>query len=82
MPWRTWQSPLPLERFKEEGLINLNDALFPCGLMSCHGPQEAVTPEERGVFADPTAPRCLADGQSFNEGLRVVFPALGFTQSG
>ena len=82
MTWWTRQSPLPLERFKEEGLINLNDALFPGGLMGCHRAQEAVTPEERGVFADPTAPRSLADSQSFDEGLRVVFPALCFTQSG
>ena len=80
MTWWTRQSPLSLERFKEEGLINLNDTLFPCGLMTCHGTQEAVTPEEGGVFADPTAPRCLADGQPFNEGLRVLFPALCFAQ--
>jgi len=82
MPWRTRQSPLPLERFEEEGLINLNDALFPCGLMSCHRAQEAVTPEEGGIFADAATQRCLTDGQPFNEGLRVVFPALGFAQPG
>ncbi|MNR46728.1 hypothetical protein D3C85_1657330 [compost metagenome] len=50
--------------------------------MTCHGTQETVTPEEGGVFADSATPRCLADGQSFDEGLRVVFPALGFTQPG
>ena len=50
--------------------------------MGCHRAQEAVTPEERGVFADPTAPRGLADSQSFDECLRVVFPALGFAQPG
>lgn len=80
MPCQTRQSPLPLERFKEEGPINLNDALLPGGLMGCHRAQEAVTPEERGVFADPTAPCGLADSQSFDEGLRIVFPALRFTQ--
>ena len=73
---------MPLERLEEEGLIDLNDSLFPCGLMGGYGTQEAVTPEEGGVFADPATQRGLADSQSFYEGLRVVFPALRFAQPG
>jgi hypothetical protein len=79
MPCRTRQSPLPLERFEEEGLVDLNDALFPCGLMGGHRTQEAVAPEEGSVFADPATQSGPTDSQSFNEGLRVVFPALRFT---
>lgn len=50
--------------------------------MGCHCSQETVTPEERGVFANPTAPRCLANCQSFDESLHIIFPALGFAQPG
>ena len=69
------QSPLPLERLEEEDLIDLNDALFPCGLMACDCAKGALTPEENGIFADSTTQRRLADGQPFNEGLRIVFPS-------
>ena len=47
-----------------------------------HRTQEAMTPEEGGVFADPATYRGLADGLPFDEGLCVVFPTLGFAQPG
>ncbi|MNF89546.1 hypothetical protein D3C84_720750 [compost metagenome] len=79
---RTGQSTLPLERFQEEGFIDLDDTLFPCRLMGCHGFQEAVTPQEGGVFADPAAEGSLSDGKPVDECLGVVLPALGLAQSG
>ncbi|MNP17581.1 hypothetical protein D3C76_1100180 [compost metagenome] len=50
--------------------------------MGCHGFQEAVTPQEGGVFADSAAEGRLSDGKPFDEGLGVVLPALGLAQFG
>ena len=79
---RAGQSALPFKRRQEEGFIHLDNALFPRCLMGRHGLQEAVTPQEGGVFADPAAKRGLPDGEPFNERLGVVLPALGLAQSG
>ncbi|AHX68152.1 hypothetical protein V429_04450 [Aeromonas hydrophila pc104A] len=76
MAGRAGQSALSFERFQEEGLIDLDDALFPYRLVAGHGLQEAVAPQEGGVFTDPTAQRRLPDGQAVDEGLCIVFPAL------
>ena len=50
-------TPLPLERFEEEGFIHFHNAFFPCCLVVCHRLQEAVTPQEGGVPANTAAGR-------------------------
>jgi hypothetical protein len=73
---------LSFKRLQEESLINLDDTPFPCRLVIRHGFQEAVTPQEGGVFTDPAADGSLSDGQTVDESLGVVFPALCLAKSG
>ena len=73
---------MPFKRLQEEGLIDLDDTLFPCRLVARHGFQEAVTPQKGGVFTDPAVERRLPDGQTVDEGLCIVFPALWLAKSG
>jgi hypothetical protein len=73
---------LSLERLQKEGFIDLDNPLFPCRLMVCHGFQETVTPQESGVLGDPTASCGLPDGEPVNKSLSVILPAFSLTQSG
>jgi hypothetical protein len=73
---------LSFERLKEEGFIDLDNPLFPCCLMGSHGFQETMTPQESGVLGDPTTSGRLSDGESLNESLSVLLPAVSLTQSG
>ncbi len=82
MAGRAGQSALSFERLQEGGLIDLDDTLFPYRLVASHGLQEAVTPQKGGVFTDPTAERRLPDGQTVDEGLCIIFPALWLAKSG
>jgi hypothetical protein len=79
---RAGQTTLPFKRLQEEGLINLDDTPFPCRLVTRHGFQEAVTPQEGGIFTDSAADGSLSDGQTVDESLGVVFPALCLAKSG
>ncbi|MNC36430.1 hypothetical protein D3C75_849520 [compost metagenome] len=82
MAGRAGQTTLPFKRLQEEGLIDLDDTLFPCRLVARHGFQEAVTPQKGGVFTDPAADGSLSHGQPVDEGLGIVFPALCLAKSG
>jgi hypothetical protein len=73
---------LPFKRLQEEGLIDLDDTLFPYRLVARHGFQGAVTPQKGGVFTDSAADGSLSDGQPVDEGLGIVFPALCLAKSG
>ncbi|OFC46218.1 hypothetical protein BA188_01980 [Aeromonas hydrophila] len=82
MAGQAGQSALSFERLQEEGLIDLDDTLFPYRLVTGHGLQEAVTPQKGGVFTNPAAHCRLPDGQAVDEGLCIVFPALWLAKSG
>ena len=72
---------LAFKGLQEEGLIHLHNSAFMVGPMLRHGAQKAMAPQEGRVLADPTAPGGLSDGETFNEGLGIGLPALGFSQA-
>ncbi|OCY01163.1 hypothetical protein A9X69_20155 [Aeromonas hydrophila] len=82
MAGRAGQSAQSFERRQEEGLIDLDNTLFPYRLVASHGLQEAVAPQKGGVFTDLAVERRLPDGQTLDEGLCIVFPALWLAKSG
>ena len=75
------QTTLPFKRLQEEGLIDLDDTLFPYRLVARHGFQGSGDATKGGVFTDSAADGSLSDGQPVDEGLGIVFPALCLAKS-
>ena len=73
---RSWQSALPLERFQEEGLVRLNDAIFMPITMPGYGSKKAVSLKESGVLVAQLRQQ-MTEGLRFQDQVPQQAPAYG-----
>src|SRR5208283_3558508 len=75
-------APPTLERLEDEGLIGFDDAGKALGLVEVEGGEKLMPPSEGGAGIDLASLGRFGEALPFDEGLRLIEPAVLVVQAG
>jgi len=75
-------APPPLEGLDDEGFVGLDDARKALGLVEVVSGEKPMPPSEGGARVDPAALGRLGEALPFDQGSRVIGPAILVVQAG